>query len=187
MKIEVEIPDPKFQVGDVVFKKNDKNPKGLVLRIWGFEAKGVWSAKATPAHPEIQLYTDYLVAAGEGHATHYYCVLYDGYYDIPPDELAKNALGGKLRPGMVMTYDQLKFDAGSTLKLNHWKGEHLEPDNDANLRERIEAWDLKKAIKPFSPPPAPVAADIAGPTSGFIPVTAKVITPPVRRPKLVSI
>lgn len=76
MKIQIEIPDPKFKVGDVVKVKNERNEKSMFLRVNSIEMVGEW------VHREEGAWEQPITFAQLGPMAFYYTVALSGsYYD----------------------------------------------------------------------------------------------------------
>jgi hypothetical protein len=120
MKVTLELPDPKFNKGDVV--RNGQ----LILHIWRVAAHGEWHYLAGGGG--LEAYCD--------DSFRYSCTIQGGRG--PENDL--------IRPGIIVTYPERGYSDHQLINAEKivWDKPIILPDDMENLAERQDAWDRRK-------------------------------------------
>jgi len=143
-KIELQIPDIKFKVGDIVHFTEDNNVKGfdVTLRIDRIWLEGQWEAFSDQGSRIREELTTamYIGTVQEG---------------------SKTRMGAPIRPGTMICPEISVLDVfGDTCE---YKGTVWEPDTEDNIPQRREAWEALLAKKEEED-----AAALVGESSGSV-------------------
>jgi hypothetical protein len=150
VKIELEIPDPKFKPGDVV-RIPDAFGRHIIALVISWIIGGEWRAVA--AKDQMFLATAWpksngVMATGflECGQRHYTVVYQLGSSFRCPE-------GGALRPGKVGTWGMADLEADA--ELFNFEGEIVDGDTVDNINAREAAWESISETK-AAPAPEPI-------------------------------
>lgn len=116
MKLEIEIPEPKFKKDDVV-KMGE-----LILHIYSVRAEGRW------VHADGHNHLDW-----EGTYKYFTTV-----------QAGKGPVNNPIRPGTILSIPETPLDSdfclADSVKID-WSAPIIEPDSMENIMERWNSWD----------------------------------------------
>ena len=117
MKVEFDLPDFKFHVGDVIERKNEHNDKSVFVCIVSSSMEGGWTINETlnSAGPSFLVQHGHYITSVQS----------DSYYDHIDKRL--------IRPGKCICFEKEKLEKYEKVQ---WNTRLVEADSPSNIDER---------------------------------------------------